>query len=60
MNWFLNSVLDWGHFCVKACRGRGFVVAWCVGSKKLSVGLVFLVGSEKLSFVAGVLDVALI
>ena len=32
-------------------------MAWCVGSKKLWVGLIFLVGSEGLSFVAGVLDI---
>ena len=33
------------------------MVAWCVVSEELWVGLVFLVGSGGLSFVAGVLDV---
>ena len=57
VGWFLGSVLDWERFCIGACRGRGFVVAWCVGSEGLWVGLVFLVGSKKLSFVTNVLDI---
>ena len=26
MNWFLGSVLDWEHFCIKAYRNRNFMV----------------------------------
>ena len=26
MNWFLNSMLDYKHFCIKAYRNRNFMV----------------------------------
>ena len=34
MNWFLNSMLDYKHFCVKAYRNRKIMVTKCINKKK--------------------------
>ena len=43
--------------CIKAYRNRNFMVTKYINSKKLYVGLIFLISSEKLLFVTNVLDI---
>ena len=55
MNWFLSSMLDYEHFCIKAYWNRNFMVTYKL--KKMYIGLIFLISSENLSYLTNVLDI---